>query len=68
MAPKAYWRLWADPIIHAIHLRVLEHVARLAEREEGGTITGPAGGGLPRSRREAAKIDSDESRPFRSDR
>lgn len=68
MAPEAYWRLWADPIIHAIHLRVLEHVARLAEREEGGTITGPAGGGLPRSRREAAKIDSDESRPFRSDR
>lgn len=31
MAPAWYWRLWADRIIHAIHLRVLEHVARLAE-------------------------------------
>src|SRR4030095_4840873 len=35
MAPESYWRLWADPIIHAIHLRVLEHVAGLAEREVG---------------------------------
>jgi uncharacterized membrane protein YhaH (DUF805 family) len=28
--PAAYWRLWSDAIIHRIHLRVLEHVARLS--------------------------------------
>ncbi len=32
MAPESYWRLWADPIIHTIHLRVLRHVAALSER------------------------------------
>jgi hypothetical protein len=31
MDPVPYWRLWGDRIIHAIHLRVLEHVAALAE-------------------------------------
>jgi uncharacterized membrane protein YhaH (DUF805 family) len=31
MVPEAYWRLWADPIIHAIHMRVLRHVASLSE-------------------------------------
>ena len=31
MVPERYWRLWADPIIHAIHMRVLRHVARLSE-------------------------------------
>jgi len=33
MAPVAYWRLWGDPIIHAIHMRVLRHVAELAEAD-----------------------------------
>ena len=33
MFPEVYWRAWADPIIHAIHLRVLRHVAALSERE-----------------------------------
>jgi hypothetical protein len=33
MSPEAYWRLWADPIIHAIHMRVLRHVAALAEAD-----------------------------------
>ena len=28
--PAAYWRWWSDAIIHRIHLRVLEHVARLS--------------------------------------
>ena len=28
--PAAYWRLWSDAIIHRIHLRVLEHIARLS--------------------------------------
>jgi hypothetical protein len=33
MAPEPYWRLWSDAMIHAIHLRVLEHVARLSEAD-----------------------------------
>lgn len=31
--PAQYWRWWSDAIIHRIHLRVLEHVRMLAERE-----------------------------------
>ncbi len=30
--PSAYWNVWSDYIIHRIHLRVLEHVKRLAEQ------------------------------------
>jgi hypothetical protein len=30
--PQPYWRLWSDPIIHAIHMRVLGHIKALAER------------------------------------
>lgn len=30
--PAAYWRLWSDYIIHQIHLRVLHHIAALAEQ------------------------------------
>jgi uncharacterized membrane protein YhaH (DUF805 family) len=33
MTPVAYWRIWGDRIIHAIHLRVLRHVATLAEAD-----------------------------------
>ena len=33
MWPAAYWRLWSDELIHRIHRRVLEHVAREAERD-----------------------------------
>jgi hypothetical protein len=29
--PEGYWSLWADGFIHAIHDRVLRHIARLAE-------------------------------------
>jgi uncharacterized membrane protein YhaH (DUF805 family) len=29
--PTAYWSLWSDALIHAIHRRVLEHIQRLAE-------------------------------------
>jgi uncharacterized membrane protein YhaH (DUF805 family) len=29
--PAAYWRLWSDPIIHAIHDRVLRHIKTLTE-------------------------------------
>ncbi len=31
--PVAYWRVWGDSIIHAIHMRVLEHVKGLAEAD-----------------------------------
>jgi hypothetical protein len=37
MVPEAYWRLWADAIIHTIHMRVLRHVADLSESGEGGS-------------------------------
>lgn len=29
--PAAYWQVWSDQIIHAIHRRVLDHVRTLAE-------------------------------------
>lgn len=31
MWPAAYWSLWSDALIHAIHRRVLDHVGALAE-------------------------------------
>jgi len=36
LAPAPYWRLWSDAIIHRIHLRVLRHIAREAERADSG--------------------------------
>ena len=35
MGPEAYWGLWSDAFIHRIHLRVLDHVAALAEQDHG---------------------------------
>ena len=35
LAPAFYWRLWSDAIVHRIHLRVLRHIARLAEEDQG---------------------------------
>jgi len=31
--PEEYWKLWSDYIIHRIHLRVLEHIRRQAEKD-----------------------------------
>ncbi len=31
MWPASYWQMWADAIIHRIHLRVLKHIKKLAE-------------------------------------
>ena len=31
MHPQAYWSLWSDLAIHAIHRRVLNHIKQLAE-------------------------------------
>ncbi len=36
MWPAGYWKLWSDFIIHRIHLRVLQHVKDLTERESNG--------------------------------
>jgi hypothetical protein len=33
--PVPYWRLFADAIVHRIHLRVLDHIRALAERSPG---------------------------------
>ena len=30
MAPRWYWTMWGDAILHRVHLRVLEHVAAVA--------------------------------------
>lgn len=35
--PANYWQLWSDTIIHEIHLRVLRHIKRLAERDAAST-------------------------------
>lgn len=35
LAPGFYWRLWSDALIHRIHLRVLRHIAGLAETDAG---------------------------------
>jgi hypothetical protein len=31
LAPRDYWGIWAETIVHRIHLRVLRHIKRLAE-------------------------------------
>lgn len=34
--PAAYWRIWSDAVIHAIHTRVLGHIKTLAETGASG--------------------------------
>jgi hypothetical protein len=36
MGPTTYWRLWSDALLHAIHGRVLDHIAHLAETDVSG--------------------------------
>ena len=31
MGPAWYWQIWSDMVVHDVHLRVLEHIKRLAE-------------------------------------
>lgn len=31
--PGSYWQLWSDHIIHTIHLRVLDHIKQITEKE-----------------------------------
>ncbi len=33
--PRLYWKCWADPVIHAIHRRVLDHIAEESSRAPG---------------------------------
>jgi uncharacterized membrane protein YhaH (DUF805 family) len=33
MWPVSYWRLWSDAIVHQIHVRVFQHIKRLAEAD-----------------------------------
>jgi uncharacterized membrane protein YhaH (DUF805 family) len=32
--PVAYWRMWTETFLHAIHLRVLDHVKQLSEEPD----------------------------------
>ncbi|HKD43403.1 MAG TPA: DUF805 domain-containing protein [Myxococcaceae bacterium] len=32
-SPSFYWEFWADHLVHAIHLRVLEHIRALSEAD-----------------------------------
>ncbi len=41
--PEIYWSLWAGAFIHAIHERVLRHIAGLAEADQAGRSGQPAG-------------------------
>ncbi len=34
IGPVWYWRLWSQGLLHAIHMRVLEHIKRISERPE----------------------------------
>ncbi len=36
MWPQSYWRFYADNIMHAIHMRVLNHIKKLSESDNGG--------------------------------
>lgn len=42
--PAAYWRLWSDPIIHQIHMRVLRHIKDEAEGRKRTNGTPPTTG------------------------
>jgi len=41
MWPQAYWRLWSDSLIHAIHRRVLDAIAARAERDAASRDRSP---------------------------
>jgi hypothetical protein len=31
--PTWYWKIWSDAILHRIHLRVLDHIKHVSEKE-----------------------------------
>jgi hypothetical protein len=43
IAPEGYWQVLADYLVHRIHMRVLAHIKRHAEREPGAFRAGGAG-------------------------
>ncbi|MBI3726098.1 DUF805 domain-containing protein [bacterium] len=40
--PTAYWSLWTQRFVHAVHARVLEHVKRLSENPDAPLARAPA--------------------------
>lgn len=36
--PSQYWQIWSDLIIHRIHLRILNHIKNLSERNTAVTL------------------------------
>jgi hypothetical protein len=36
LAPRDYWGIWAETLVHRIHLRVLRHIKRLSEDRMAG--------------------------------
>jgi len=36
--PETYWAVWSDEIIHRIHLRVLNHVKELSEKDANSSL------------------------------
>jgi hypothetical protein len=36
LLPEAYWAVWSDWLVHAIHRRVLAHIRDGAKREQQG--------------------------------
>jgi hypothetical protein len=49
MWPEAYWRLWSDGLIHAIHRRVLDAIETRAERDAARTDPSPRAARRPGS-------------------
>jgi hypothetical protein len=33
MWPSPYWRLWSDALLHQVHMRVFQHIKKLAESQ-----------------------------------
>ena len=57
-SPTWYWRLWTEPILHAIHRRVLESIAEHAGMFENWQILDGAS-----FSRTAPDVDSDQVPP-----
>jgi hypothetical protein len=38
MYPRAYWRWWADLVVHKVHNRVFAHIRQAAEREAAAVV------------------------------
>jgi uncharacterized membrane protein YhaH (DUF805 family) len=50
--PTAYWSAWAGVFLHSIHMRVLEHIARISEHPERSNTVAAAQPGWMRAANE----------------